>query len=109
VDKDNRAILLKPDAPQGKRIGCRVWPVAIPQYRKGHLDILAAIEKDEAQCPGVFLGGNYRTGVAFGDCVQFGWTEAERVSKFLATTSTTASASPIQVEPEVVPEPIAVV
>lgn len=86
VDRDNHAILLKPDAPPGKRIGCRVWQTAIPQYRKGHLDILAAVERDEAKCPGFFLGGNYRTGVAFGDCVQFGWTEAERVAKFLAST-----------------------
>jgi oxygen-dependent protoporphyrinogen oxidase len=84
VDADNHQILLKSDAPPGKRIACRVWKKAIPQYRKGHLEILEALEKDEAKCPGLFLGGNYRTGVAFGDCVQFGWTEAERVSKFLA-------------------------
>ena len=83
VDKDNHEILLKKDAPTGKRIGIRVWKTAIPQYRKGHLDILAALEKDEAKCPGFFLGGNYRTGVAFGDCVQFGWQEAERVSEYL--------------------------
>lgn len=84
VDKDNHQILLRDDAPEGKRIGCRVWKTAIPQYRKGHLDILSALEKDEAKCPGLYLGGNYRTGVAFGDCVQFGFTEAEKVAKFLA-------------------------
>ena len=93
VDKDNRQILLKPDAPAGQRIGCRVWKTAIPQYRRGHLEILEAVEKDEAACPGFFLGGNYRTGVAFGDCVQFGWTEAERVAQFLATTSSGSSSS----------------
>lgn len=86
VDKDNHAILLKDDAPAGKRIGCRVWEQAIPQYRKGHLQILSDLEMDEAKCPGFFLGGNYRTGVAFGDCVQFGWNEAEKVAKFLQTT-----------------------
>jgi oxygen-dependent protoporphyrinogen oxidase len=83
VDKDNHQILLKDDAPAGKRIGMRVWKQAIPQYRKGHLDILAALEKDEVNCPGFFLGGNYRSGVAFGDCVQFGWQEAERVARYL--------------------------
>jgi oxygen-dependent protoporphyrinogen oxidase len=83
VDKDNHAILLKEDAPAGKRIGCRVWEQAIPQYRKGHLQILSDLETDEAKCPGFFLGGNYRTGVAFGDCVQFGWKEAEKVAEFL--------------------------
>lgn len=86
VDKDNHEILLKSDAPEGKRVGCRVWQTAIPQYRKGHLDILSALAKDEAKCPGLYLGGNYRTGVAFGDCVQFGFTEAEKVAKFLAST-----------------------
>ena len=89
VDRDNHAILLKEDAPAGKRIGCRVWQQAIPQYRKGHLKILSDLEVDEAKCPGFFLGGNYRTGVAFGDCVQFGWNEAEKVAKFLQSTPST--------------------
>jgi oxygen-dependent protoporphyrinogen oxidase len=90
VDADNHAILLKEDAPAGERIACKVWQQAIPQYRRGHLDILAALDKDEAKCPGFFLGGNYRTGVAFGDCVAFGWTEAERVSKFLESMDSEA-------------------
>ena len=93
VDKDNHQILLKDDAPEGKRLACRVWQTAIPQYRKGHLEILDALEKDEAKCPGFFLGGNYRTGVAFGDCVGFGLTEAQRVADFLATSTTASSAS----------------
>jgi protoporphyrinogen/coproporphyrinogen III oxidase len=96
VDMDNHQILLKSDAPAGKRIGCRVWKTAIPQYRKGHLDILAAVEKDEAKCPGFFLGGNYRTGVAFGDCVQFGWTEAERVANFLASNASSSSSGVVE-------------
>ena len=83
VDADNHKILLRPDAPEGKRVGCRLWQTAIPQYRKGHLEILDALEKDEAKCPGLYLGGNYRTGVAFGDCVQFGWTQAETIAEYL--------------------------
>jgi len=51
------------------------------------LDILEAIERDEAKCPGLFLGGNYRTGVAFGDCVGYGITESKRVAEFLASSS----------------------
>ena len=93
VDADNHQILLKDDAPEGMRIACRVWQTAIPQYRKGHLDILQALEEDEAKCPGLFLGGNYRTGVAFGDCVQFGFTEAERVAKFLSKSGASSTAS----------------
>jgi oxygen-dependent protoporphyrinogen oxidase len=49
------------------------------------LDILEAVERDEAKCPGFFLGGNYRTGVAFGDCVGYGITESKRVADFLAS------------------------
>ena len=51
--------------------------------RRGHLEILDALEKDEAKVPGLYLGGNYRTGVAFGDCVGFGLTEAAKIAGFL--------------------------
>jgi oxygen-dependent protoporphyrinogen oxidase len=91
VDADNHQILLKSNAPAGQRLACRVWKTAIPQYRKGHLEILAAVEKDERKCPGLYLGGNYRTGVAFGDCVQFGYQEAEKVARFLATRNSIGS------------------
>lgn len=89
VDADNHKILLKPDAPEGKRIGCRLWQTAIPQYRKGHLEILESLEKDEKKSPGFYLGGNYRTGVAFGDCVQFGWDQAEVISDYLKSNKNT--------------------
>ena len=88
VDADNHKILLKDDAPVGKKIGCRVWPTAIPQYRKGHLEILEALETDESKIPGLYLGGNYRTGVAFGDCVGFGVSEAAKVAKYLQNVAT---------------------
>jgi oxygen-dependent protoporphyrinogen oxidase len=91
VDADNHQILLKSNAPAGQRLACRVWKTAIPQYRKGHLEILADVEKDERECPGLYLGGNYRTGVAFGDCVQFGYQEAEKVALFLATRNSIGS------------------
>ena len=83
VDADNHRILLKDDAPEGVQLGCRVWQTAIPQYQKGHFDLLQRLAEDEAKVPGFYLGGNYRTGVAFGDCVQFGWDEAAKVSKYL--------------------------
>lgn len=91
VDSDNHQILLKANAPAGQRLACRVWKTAIPQYRKGHLEILDAVEKDERKCPGLYLGGNYRTGVAFGDCVQFGFQEADKVAQFLSTRSSIGS------------------
>jgi len=78
--------LLKKDAPPGKRVGIRVWGTAIPQYRKGHLEILEALAADEAKVPGFYLGGNYRTGVAFGDCVQFGFDQAASMVEYLKKT-----------------------
>eukprot|EP00977_Amphora_coffeiformis_P011224 scaffold2702_cov168-Amphora_coffeaeformis.AAC.4 len=83
VDADNHEILLKKDAPPGKRVGIRVWGTAIPQYRKGHLEILEALAADEAKVPGFYLGGNYRTGVAFGDCIQFGFDQAAAIVEYL--------------------------
>lgn len=40
VDRDLRTMLLKPDAPQPRVVGVRVWPRAIPQFNIGHLDTL---------------------------------------------------------------------
>ncbi len=40
VDQDLRTMLLKPDAPEPKVVGFRVWPRAIPQFNVGHLDVL---------------------------------------------------------------------
>lgn len=68
----------------GQVLGVRLWPTAIPQYNKGHLDILKTLEAGAAKLPGLFLGGNYRTGVAFGDCVAYGMDEAGRIADYLA-------------------------
>ena len=92
-DADNHAILLKKGAPEGKRVGLRVWQRAIPQYRRGHLQILKELEEDERKAPGLYLGGNYRTGVAFGDCVAFGVNEAKRVADFLNMRDDASSSS----------------
>lgn len=59
VDKDVRSMLVKPDAPKPKLIGCRVWPRAIPQFNIGHLDTLATARSalqvcaSSAPCPGL--------------------------------------------------------
>ncbi len=47
------------------------------------MSILAGLEKVAKQNPGLFLGGNYRTGVAFGDCVQYGADVAKEVYLFV--------------------------
>ena len=83
VDKGCRQVLLKNDAPPAKLIGMKIWPTGIPQYELGHLPIIQELEKAESKLPGLWICGNYRTGVAFPDCVTFGYDKAKAVKKFL--------------------------
>lgn len=84
VDKGCRQVLLKPDAPPPKVLGLKLWPTAIPQYELGHLGIMGELERAEAKIPGLWVTGNYRSGVAFPDCVTFGYEHAKVVQRFLA-------------------------
>jgi oxygen-dependent protoporphyrinogen oxidase len=60
------------------------WPRAIPQYTLGHLARIAALERAEADVPGLFFRSNYRDGVSVGDCVKAAASTADAVSAFLA-------------------------
>ncbi len=44
-----------------------------------------------AKCPGLYLGGNYISGVAFGDCVQWGVDTAPQIAAFLASEAPAAN------------------
>lgn len=46
--------------------------VRVSRYQRGHLAILEELEEGLKAAPGLRMGGNYITGVAFGDCVQYG-------------------------------------
>jgi len=98
VDKGCRQVLLKPDAPGPKILGMKLWPSAIPQYELGHLDILRELEEAERTVDGLWVCGNYRTGVAFPDCVTYGYDHAKVVMEYLegkseATTGASSSSS----------------
>ena len=83
VDKGCRQVLLQENAPPAKFIGMKIWPTAIPQYELGHLPIMDELEKAESKLPGFWICGNYRSGVAFPDCVTFGYDKAKEVKSFL--------------------------
>ena len=84
VDKDVRKMLIKPDASTPETLGVRVWPRAIPQFEVGHLDILSDARNALANAglEGIFLGGNYVSGVALGRCVESAYEFAESISQF---------------------------
>lgn len=49
-----------------------LWEKAIPQYNVGHGDFLKMIERAETAAPGLHLCGNYRGGIAVGQCLSNG-------------------------------------
>ena len=86
VDTDLRKVLLDPDkAPEPKVLGIKVWPTAIPQYELGHFDIMNELTSMESKNEGggLWVCGNYRSGVAFPDCVTFGYDHAKVVKEYL--------------------------
>ncbi|MGE9292631.1 MAG: protoporphyrinogen oxidase [Puniceicoccales bacterium] len=58
-----------------------LWRKAIPQYNVGHGDFLAMIEKAEAENPGLHLCGNYRGGIAVGQCLANGLKLGQDIAK----------------------------
>ncbi|MEX1044612.1 MAG: protoporphyrinogen oxidase [Chthoniobacterales bacterium] len=56
------------------------WPRAIPQYHTGYGKHLEAMEKLEFAWPGLHLAGNYRGGIAAGQCIQNGLRLAEKLA-----------------------------
>ena len=85
VDADLRKTLLQSDAPPPKVLGIKVWPTAIPQYELGHLEIMKELEGMEGKVEdgGLWICGNYRSGVAFPDCCTFGYEHAKVVKAYL--------------------------
>jgi oxygen-dependent protoporphyrinogen oxidase len=103
VDKGCREVLLKPDAPGPKVIGMKIWPTAIPQYELGHLELMSQLDVLEKKMDGLWICGNYRTGVAFPDCVTFGYEHAKVVIDHLNGSSSGSSSKISEVLEAVAP------
>lgn len=87
IHTDNLTTVLKPGTEPPKLLGIKRWPKAIPQFNIGHLDLQKDARKglSDAGLDGVFLGGNYMTGVALGRVVEYGRDAAADVVKFVET------------------------
>ncbi|XP_068662148.1 protoporphyrinogen oxidase 1, chloroplastic [Aristolochia californica] len=86
VDRDLRKMLINTNAVDPLVLGVRVWPQAIPQFLIGHLDLLEAAKTalEVGGMEGLFLGGNFVSGVALGRCVEGAYESAAQVSNYLA-------------------------
>lgn len=84
VDQDIKRILMKDGCDVAPIVvGARRWQRAIPQYNLGYWDIMSKIEGGLKDHPGIFLGGNYTSGVAFGDCVLWGTETAPKITEYI--------------------------
>lgn len=55
------------------------WARAIPQYQLGHDAVVSGAARAESACPGLYLTGQWRAGVALGECIAQGQEMAARV------------------------------
>ena len=84
VDSDLRRMLIKPGAAKPRTVGVRVWQKAIPQFYLGHMEALEAANEATAEAgyEGLFLSGNYNSGVAMGKCVEGAYKIADDVAEY---------------------------
>ncbi len=61
----------------------KLWERAIPQYNTCYQKIDEAIKDFERNNPGFFLSGNYRRGIALGDCLHSAEIIRDEVKSFL--------------------------
>lgn len=82
--------LLKPGAEPPKVLGVKRWPTAIPQFNLGHAKLQQEARDGlkEAGLTGVFLGGNYMTGVALGRVVEYGRDAAGELADHVKAVQT---------------------
>ena len=86
VDRDIKKILLRSGSSvKPTVVGLRRWERAIPQYNIGYFDIMQKLNDDLESLPGLFLGGNHMSGVAFGDCVLWGKETAPKIVEFVSS------------------------
>jgi protoporphyrinogen/coproporphyrinogen III oxidase len=63
------------------------WERAIPQYTIGYLEHYRSMDDLERRIPGLLLCGNYRGGIAVGDCIMSAESTARRVKEYHDATT----------------------
>ncbi|MDX2085825.1 MAG: protoporphyrinogen oxidase [Candidatus Melainabacteria bacterium] len=85
--QDLQAVFQLPKAPQPDFECITRYQQAIPQYNLGHLHRVARIENAlSADCPGLYLAGNYLHGIALNACVVQAQYAAEQAIKQKTST-----------------------
>jgi protoporphyrinogen/coproporphyrinogen III oxidase len=62
---------------------CVLYPQAIPQYEVGYGRYKETMDKLEAQAPGLFFAGHYRTGISLSDSLCAGYDVVDRIETFV--------------------------
>jgi oxygen-dependent protoporphyrinogen oxidase len=83
VDTDLRTLLGVHASPRFARVAR--WTRALPQYNVGHLDRVAAIDRELPAFPALALAGAAYRGLGIPDCIAQGSAAAARVLGALAT------------------------
>jgi len=62
-----------------EHVGLFRWRRAIPQYYRGHLELVRSVEQEVAAVPGLFITGNAFYGIGINDCTQAAFDLADRM------------------------------
>jgi oxygen-dependent protoporphyrinogen oxidase len=66
----------------------RYWRYGLPQYEMGHDQRVAMVRRLEETAPGIFVTGNYLTGVSTVACIEQGLLTAARAGRYLESRAT---------------------
>lgn len=91
ADRDLREILLRSDAPPAQVVTVKLFQQSIPQYEIGYREIIEQVNNAVAQVPGLHIAGNYKSGVAVGDCIAAGMETAAEVKRQLSSAQCAAA------------------
>ena len=59
------------------------WPISMPKYAMGHLNLIEKINNDLTLNPGLFLTGASYRGIGVPDCVRQGTQSAQEIVDYL--------------------------